>query len=65
MTDLAALFQTHLAERQRTTAAALAETGHDALVISSGKVYTHFADDQDAPFPVSYTHLTLPTKRIV
>ena len=50
MTELTALYQTHLAERQRTTEAALAETGHDALVISSGKVYTHFADDQDAPF---------------
>jgi len=50
MTDLAALFNHHLAERQRTTAEALAETGFDALVISSGKVYTHFADDHDAPF---------------
>ena len=50
MTDLAALFQQHIDQRQRTTAEALAITGHDALVISSGKVYTHFADDQDAPF---------------
>lgn len=50
MTDLTALFHAHLAERQRTTAEALAETGFDALVISSGKVYTHFADDQDTPF---------------
>ena len=50
MTDLAALFNHHLAERQRTTAEALAETGFDALVISSGKVYTYFADDHDAPF---------------
>ncbi len=50
MTDLAALFQSHIAERQRTTAAALSETGHDALVISSGKIYSHFADDQEAPF---------------
>ncbi|BDU69119.1 Xaa-Pro dipeptidase [Geothrix oryzae] len=50
MTDLAALYLTHIAERQRTAAEALAETGFDALVISSGKVYTHFADDQDAPF---------------
>lgn len=50
MTDLASLFQTHLADRQRTTAEALAQTGFDALVISSGKAYTHFADDQDAPF---------------
>jgi Xaa-Pro dipeptidase len=50
MTDLSALFHTHIADRQRTTADALAKTGFDALVISSGKVYTHFADDQDAPF---------------
>jgi len=50
MTDLAALFHTHAADRQRTTAEALAQTGFEALVISSGQVYTHFADDQDAPF---------------
>lgn len=50
MTDLTALFLAHIAERQRTTAEALARTSFDALVISSGKVYTHFADDQDAPF---------------
>ena len=50
MTDLTTLFHAHIAERQRTTAEALASTGFDALVISSGKVYTHFADDQDAPF---------------
>lgn len=50
MTDLASLFHAHAAERQRTTAEALAETGFDTLVISSGQVYTHFADDQDAPF---------------
>jgi Xaa-Pro dipeptidase len=50
MTDLACLFHAHIAARQSTTAGALAQTGHEALVISSGKVYTHFADDQDAPF---------------
>ena len=50
MTDLSALFRDHLAARQGTTAEALTRTGYDALVISSGKVYTHFADDQDAPF---------------
>ncbi len=50
MTDLSALFHAHAAERLRTTAEVLALTGYDALVISSGKVYTHFADDQDAPF---------------
>ena len=50
MTDLSTLFQAHIAERQRTTSEALAQTGYDTLVISSGQVYTHFADDQDAPF---------------
>jgi Xaa-Pro dipeptidase len=50
MTDLSALFSAHIADRQRTTAEALAHTGFEALVISSGRVYTHFADDQDAPF---------------
>jgi Xaa-Pro dipeptidase len=50
MHDLAALFHTHIADRQRTTVDALAKTGFDALVISSGMAYTHFADDQDAPF---------------
>ncbi len=50
MTDLSARFHLHIADRQRTTAEALTQTGFDALVISSGRVYTHFADDQDAPF---------------
>lgn len=50
MTNLSDLFHAHIAERQRTTAEALARAGHDTLVISSGKAYTHFADDQDAPF---------------
>jgi Xaa-Pro dipeptidase len=50
MTDLSALFHDHIAQRQSSTAGALAKTGYDALVISSGRVYTHFADDQDAPF---------------
>ncbi len=50
MTDLAALFHLHVADRQRTSEEALASTEFETLVISSGKVYTHFADDQDAPF---------------
>jgi Xaa-Pro dipeptidase len=50
VTDLSALYHAHIAERQRTTDEALAQTKFDALVISSGQVYTHFADDQDAPF---------------
>ena len=48
--DLASLFQAHLGERQRSAEEALARTGFDALVISSGEVHTYFADDQDAPF---------------
>ena len=40
----------HVRERQKQAEAALAATGFDALVISSGKAFTHFADDQDAPF---------------
>ena len=50
MSDLAGLFHTHIADRLRTAAEALAQTGFETLVISSGQVYTHFADDQDAPF---------------
>jgi len=45
-----ALFREHVDIRQRTTAAALEATKFDALVISSGRAYTHFSDDQDAPF---------------
>jgi Xaa-Pro dipeptidase len=48
--ELYALFQEHINIRQRTTAAALEATKFDALVISSGRPYTHFSDDQDAPF---------------
>ena len=40
MSELATLFQAHIDERQRSTAQALADTGFEALVISSGKVYT-------------------------
>jgi Xaa-Pro dipeptidase len=48
--DLYAMFQEHISVGQRTAAAALEATRFDALVISSGRPYTHFADDQDAPF---------------
>ncbi len=48
--DLTALFHDHLAEHQRCAEEALARTGFEALVISSGSVHTYFADDQDAPF---------------
>jgi Xaa-Pro dipeptidase len=44
------LYAEHVAERQRKAEAALAATGFDALVISSGAPFTYFADDQDAPF---------------
>lgn len=40
----------HVAERRRTTEAALAAEGFEALVISSGKPFTYYSDDQDAPF---------------
>ncbi len=48
--DHAALFLDHLRERQAYLEQGLAATGFEALVISSGQAYTHFADDQDAPF---------------
>jgi Xaa-Pro dipeptidase len=48
--ELSSLFQEHVKIRQRTTADALEATKFDALVISSGRPYTHFCDDQDAPF---------------
>ncbi|MCL1894083.1 MAG: Xaa-Pro dipeptidase [Holophagaceae bacterium] len=48
--ELATLFQEHINIRQRAAESALQATGYDGLVISSGCVYTHFSDDQDAPF---------------
>lgn len=47
---LADLYRAHVAERQRTTERALAETGFDRLLVHSGVPYTYFADDNDAPF---------------
>ena len=46
----AELYAEHVATRQRLAEAALAATGHDALILSSGRPITYFADDQDAPF---------------
>jgi Xaa-Pro dipeptidase len=43
------LYAEHIAARQKTTEAALAACGFDALVLSSGAPFTYFADDQDAP----------------
>lgn len=45
-----ALFLDHLATRMAYAEKALAATGFDALVISSGQPFTYFSDDQDAPF---------------
>jgi Xaa-Pro dipeptidase len=47
---LADLYHAHVADRQRTTERALAETGFDRLLLHSGTPHTYFADDQDAPF---------------
>ena len=44
------LFLDHLRIRLAYAEQALAATGHDALVISSGQPFTYFQDDQDAPF---------------
>lgn len=46
----AKLFLDHLRVRQSKAEAALAATGFDSLVIQSGKPFTYFADDMDAPF---------------
>ncbi len=61
--DLKTLFAGHLQERLAWAERSLAETGFDAVVISSGEPYTHFADDQDAPFratPHFRHHCPLP-----
>jgi Xaa-Pro dipeptidase len=50
MDDIAGLFAAHVKRLQVETEKALAATGHDSLVISSGAPFTYFADDQDAPF---------------
>ena len=44
------LFKDHLKTRLAYAEKALAATGFDTLVISSGQPFTYFADDQDAPF---------------
>jgi Xaa-Pro dipeptidase len=48
--DLATLFSQHAKRLQAETEKALAVTGFDSLVITSGAPFTYFADDQDAPF---------------
>ena len=48
--ELAALFWRHVERLQVETEKALADTGFDSLVVSSGAPFTYFADDADAPF---------------
>lgn len=48
--NLAPLFRDHLAQRLRDAEAAFTATGFETLVLGSGVPFTHFADDQDAPF---------------
>lgn len=47
---LESLFAAHVAERSRSTAKALEESGFDRLLVHSGTPFTYFADDNDAPF---------------
>lgn len=48
--NLSSSFHEHVAERRRKAAEALAATGFEALVLSSGVPFTYFADDENAPF---------------
>jgi len=48
--DLAQLFGDHIGLRQAKLDEALAATGFDTLILSSGAPLTYFADDRDAPF---------------
>jgi Xaa-Pro dipeptidase len=48
--DLSTLYSRHVERLRAETEKALAETGFDSLVISSGTPFTYFADDRDAPF---------------
>jgi Xaa-Pro dipeptidase len=47
--NLEKLYGAHYTERIRKVEAALAASGFDALLITSGTPHTYFADDQDAP----------------
>ena len=47
---IADLYALHVIERQKKTEVALHELGYDALVLSSGKSFTYFMDDTEAPF---------------
>ncbi len=50
LVDLAPLFRDHLAQRLKDAEAALARTGFETLVISSGTQFEYFADDREASF---------------
>ncbi|TAJ16911.1 MAG: hypothetical protein EPO68_10315, partial [Planctomycetota bacterium] len=54
------LFGTHFTDRIRKVEAALAASGFDALLVTSGTPHTYFADDQDAPHKVTphFAHWT-------
>lgn len=48
--DLKALFQDHLEQRMDSLGRALAATGREVLVVSSGVPFMYYADDHEAPF---------------
>jgi Xaa-Pro dipeptidase len=48
--ELATFFTRHVERLLVETERALAATGYDSLVVSSGAPFTYFADDRDAPF---------------
>ena len=48
--SLSDLYRDHVVERRRKLETALAATGYDSLIVSSGEPHRYFADDQDAPF---------------
>lgn len=47
---LKGLYQKHIAIRKETVEGALNRLGYEGMIISSGKPYTYFLDDQDAAF---------------
>ena len=65
--------KSHLDQLADRWANSLATSGRDIAIVASGKARLDFQDDQGPTFQpnpnflqsVSYTHLTLPTKRIV
>ena len=58
MESLAALYKNHIVTLQERTRDVLARFQMDALLIHSGELVNVF-------LAVSYTHLTLPTNRVV